>query len=211
MLPPSGAVLDLGCGNGAVARALTKYLASDGSYEGLDIHAGSVEWLTENYKPYPNFTFTHADVYNKFYNSMGKYQARDYVFPFLDHTFDVVLLKSVFTHMLPPDVRHYLQEISRVLKRGGRSIVTYFLLNPESRRFMDAGLDKMSLQHHYEDDPSCLVANLDVPEHVVAHDEARIRRYYGEVGLVPCDLTFGDWCGRPSLIGLQDLIVAVKE
>ena len=187
-----------------------KYLASDGRYEGLDIHAGSVEWLTENYKLYPNFRFTHADLYNTMYNPAGKDQARDYVLPFPNHTFDVVVLKSVFTHMLPPDVRHYLQEISRVLKRGGRSIIAYFLLNPESRRFMGAGLDKMSLQHDYEDDPSCVVANLDVPENVVAHDEVRIRGYYGEVGLVPCDLTFGDWCGRPSLTGLQDLIVTVK-
>ena len=131
--------------------------------------------------------------------------------PFPDATFDVVLLKSVFTHMLPADVRHYLQEISRVLKQGGRSIITYFLLNSESRRFMDAGLDKMLLKHVYEADPLCRVANLDVPEHVVAHDEKRIREYYAEVGFSPCDLTFGDWCGRPALIGLQDLVIAVKE
>jgi SAM-dependent methyltransferase len=194
-----------------LARALTKYLAPDGRYEGLDVHAGSVEWLTENYKPYPNFGFTHADVYNKMYNPAGKCQPRDYLFLFLDHTFDVVLLKSVFTHMVPPDVRHYLAEISRVLKRGGRSIATYFLLNLESRRFLDARLDKMSLHYDYMGDPSCLVANLDVPEHVVAHDEARIRGCYGEAGLAVCDVTFGDWCGRPSLVGLQDLIIAVKK
>jgi ubiquinone/menaquinone biosynthesis C-methylase UbiE len=95
-------------------------LAADGSYQGLDIHAGSVKWLTKNYKPYPNFGFTHADVNNKFYNPLRKYQARDYVFPFLDHAFDVALLKSGFTHMLPPDVRRYLREISRVLKVYGR-------------------------------------------------------------------------------------------
>ena len=71
MLPPSGAILDLGCGNGAVARALTKYLASEGRYEGLDINASSVTWLTENYKAYSNFTFTHANVYNRMYNAAG--------------------------------------------------------------------------------------------------------------------------------------------
>src|SRR5215470_12366993 len=61
MLTPDGAILDLGCGNGSIARALTRYLSPAGRYEGLDIHAVSVEWLKERYAPYPNFAFTHAN------------------------------------------------------------------------------------------------------------------------------------------------------
>ena len=52
-----------------------------------------------------------------------------------------MLLKSVFTHMLPAAVTTYTSEISRVLKKGGRAVVTYFLLNAESRRFVDQNLD----------------------------------------------------------------------
>ena len=47
-LQPSAAILDLGCGNGAVARALTSYLSPSGRYEGQDIHSGSVAWLQEH-------------------------------------------------------------------------------------------------------------------------------------------------------------------
>ena len=41
---------------------------------------------------------------------------------------DVAFLTSVFTHMLPEDVEHYLDELARVLKPGGRTLITWFLL-----------------------------------------------------------------------------------
>jgi ubiquinone/menaquinone biosynthesis C-methylase UbiE len=119
-LSPSASILDLGCGNGSVARALTRFLAPAGRYEGLDINAKGVVWLQQRYAGYANFRFTHANVYNKAYNADGAVQPGDYRLPFDDAVFDVVLLKSVFTHMLPADVRRYLSEIARVLKPGGR-------------------------------------------------------------------------------------------
>jgi SAM-dependent methyltransferase len=210
MLTPDGAILDLGCGNGSVARALTRYLLPGGRYEGLDVHAVSIEWLKERYAPYPNFGFTHANVYNKMYNPQGRHRASEYKLPFSDGLFDVVLLKSVFTHIVPADVRRYLKR-NRALRTGGRSVITYFLLNEESRRFMAAGRDQMSLTHEFEGDPLCRVANPDVPESVIAHDERRIRQYYAEAGFSLCEMTLGDWCGRPTLLGLQDVVIAIRE
>jgi hypothetical protein len=49
-----------------------------------------------------------------------------------------------------------------------------------------------------------------MPEAAVAHDEARVRAYTASAGLSVCELAFGDWCGRPSLLGLQDVVIAVK-
>ena len=76
-LQPSDAFFDLGCGNGSVARALTSYLQPPGSYEGLDIHGGSVAWLKEHYQSRPLFRFTHANVYNKMYNPDATVGAAD--------------------------------------------------------------------------------------------------------------------------------------
>ncbi len=45
-----------------------------------------------------------------------------------------MFLTSVFTHMLPPEVRHYLSEIHRVLRPQGRCLMTFFLLNEDSGR-----------------------------------------------------------------------------
>ena len=210
-LLPAAAVLDMGCGNGSVARALTRFLTPPGRYEGVDVNPGSVAWLQDHYKAYPNFRFTHADVWNKAYNPDGKLDGGAYRFPFADGTFDLVLLKSVFTHMVPVDVHTYLREISRVLRRGGRAVITYFLLNDESRRFIDQGRSVHALYLDYESDPLCRVVDPVVPESVTAHDEGRIRTYYGEVGCSLVEIDFGNWCGRTSQLGHQDLVIAVKE
>jgi hypothetical protein len=49
-----------------------------------------------------------------------------------------------------------------------------------------------------------------MPEEATAHDEARIRSYAAEAGFSVFEMTFGNWCGRPSLLGLQDLVILIK-
>ncbi len=210
-LAPSASFLDIGCGNGSVARALTRFLSAEGRYEGLDINGPGIEWLQHRYAQYRNFRFTHANVYNKAYNAGGTVQGDDFRLPYDDASFDVVLLKSVFTHMLPQDVRRYTSEIARVLRPGGRSVTTYFLLNDESRRLLARGRGTFSLKFDWNNDPLCRVESLELPESVTAHDEQRIRQLYAEFGFDLAEVSFGNWCGRGSIIGFQDLIVAVRE
>src|SRR5215471_5485373 len=57
-LMPPDVFLDLGCGNGSVARALTSYLQPPGRYEGLDVNGDGVKWLSEHYAGRPAFRFT---------------------------------------------------------------------------------------------------------------------------------------------------------
>jgi SAM-dependent methyltransferase len=210
-LRETDAFLDLGCGNGQISRALTQILGPAGRYDGVDVHRESVEWLQSRYGAYPHFRFHHIDVHNVMYNPQGRQQPEEFQLPFPDGSFDIVLLKSVFTHMLPPGVRGYLKEISRVLRPGGRAVISYFLLNAESRRHMTAGRNRMSLKYVWNGDALCHIANPEIPEAAVAHDEPRIREMYAEVGLDPVDISYGDWCGRPSLLGLQDLVVAMRS
>jgi hypothetical protein len=60
-------------------------------------------------------------------------------------------------------------------------------------------------------DPSYRIAKPNAPEFVVAHDQDRVRNYYAETGCSILDLQFGDWCGRTSSIGHQDLVIAMKK
>lgn len=210
-LAPTASILDVGCGNGGVARALTRYISAEGRYEGLDVNSNTIAWLQQRYHSYRNFRFTHANVRNRLYNPSGRIRPIDYRFPFADASFDVVLLKSVFTHMVPDEMSAYMREVSRVLTKGGRSVITYFLLNDESLRFVERGLDAHRLVHQYASDPLCRIARPEMPEFVVAHDERRVRESYTRCGCTIADLAFGDWCGRRSLLGHQDLVVAIKE
>jgi ubiquinone/menaquinone biosynthesis C-methylase UbiE len=209
-LQPTATVLDLGCGNGSIARPLTRYLRRPGRYEGIDVNADSIAWLRQRYANIPHFAFSHANVANGWYNPGGKTSPEHFTFPFESSTFDCVLVKSVFTHMLPADLPPYMREISRVLKKGGCSVITYFLLNEESRRLIEQGLDAFQLNRTPATDPSYRIAKPDAPEFVVAHDEGRVRNYYAETRCRILDLTFGDWCGRASSLGHQDLVIAAK-
>ena len=113
--------------------------------------------------------------------------------------------------MLPQDVRRYTSEIARVLRPGGRSVINYFLLNDESCRLLDRGRGTFSLKFEWDGDRLCRVESLELPESVTAHDEQRIRDLYDEFGLDLAELSFGSWCGRSTIIGFQDLVVAVRE
>jgi SAM-dependent methyltransferase len=213
-LTPTSHVLDIGCGIGRLAVALTGYLDPQARYEGLDIVPSGIEWCTENITSrYPNFRFTLADVSNGEYNPNGRLAPTEYPLPYADATFDLVVLTSVFTHMLPAEKEHYLDEIARVLKRDGRCFATYLLLNAESRRLMEAGSSDTRFKHTMG---PYAVVNLKVPELSVGYDEDYVRQVYERRGLsIEGGIYYGAWSGRePSAqtSGLgQDLILSTRR
>jgi len=210
-LQPGDRVLDLGCGNGQKARVLARYLNAAGSYEGLDVVPAGIEWCRRAYARLPRFSFQVADVYNRLYNPGGTQRAGDYRLPYRDAEFDFVFLCSVFTHLLPPDLEHYFSEISRVLKPGGRCVISYFLLNPESLRAMTTGRNAIKPDHLFQEGV-CRVASLESPETTVAYDEPYIRGLYLKHGLSVCEITYGFWSGRQDLVrSLQDVVIALRE
>lgn len=97
-----------------------------------------------------HFHFQHSNVYNKYYNPHGKVRAQDFQFPFDDESLDFVFLTSVFTHMLPSDLENYLSEISRVLKTGGKCLITFFILNEESESLVRSGRSTLDFRYKIE-------------------------------------------------------------
>ena len=85
-----------------------------GGYDGVEIHPEAVEWCQRAITPlHPTFRFHRADLVSPAYNPHGLVPASEYRFPFPDQSFDFIFLASVFTHMLPDAVEHYLREIGR--------------------------------------------------------------------------------------------------
>lgn len=207
-LKPDEAVLDVGCGVGRVALPLTGYLSPAGRYDGFDIMRPLVGWCRRVITPrFPNFRFRHADIFNREYNPRGKLPGRDFRFPYPDGSFDVVFLTSVFTHLMPPDAAHYLREIGRVLRPGGRCLATFFLLNDESNRLVDAGHGAFTLEPA---DGACRVHSRQVPETCVAVDERFIERAVRDAGLAMDRPRYGKWCGREAWFDFQDVTILRK-
>jgi SAM-dependent methyltransferase len=206
-LRPEEDVLDVGSGVGRVAVGLTGWL--QGRYEGIDVVRRGVEWCQQAITPrYPNFSFQVADLYNRHYNPQGCVPASEYEFPFEDRSFDLVVLTSVFTHLLPPDRDNYISEIARVLRPMGRCLGTFFLLDDEARLNLENG--RASIDFRFER-PGYRTMNKRIPEAAVAYEESDVRQTFERNGLQIGAVRYGVWSGRDSAVGWQDVVVATRS
>jgi len=205
-LQPDHAVLEPGCGTGRMAVALADFLSSRGSYDGFDVVPDAVDWCLENISPeHPNFRFRHVDVSNQAYNPDGKLEPGEFAFPYPDAGFDFVFLTSVFTHMLPPDVRHYLAEIRRVPRPGGSCLMTFFLLNDDAREAIRAGRTHRRFEHEGD---GYFYDIEKVREGAVAYQDEDVMSFLDQAGLeLAAPIQYGRWAGRPGMTFGQDFVV----
>jgi SAM-dependent methyltransferase len=202
-------VLDVGCGIGRMAVPLTRYLADEGGFDGFDVVPEGIEWCQGKITSrYPNFRFQLADIFNKQYNPKGTFSARDYEFPYEDDRFDLVFLGSVFTHMPYDDMTNYLREISRVLKPGGRSFITFFIINDDTRRLAASGQSTLDFRFDLD---RCKTIDKRTPERAVGYEEQLVRKLYaGEGFRLEEPIHYGSWCGREGSLGYQDIVIATR-
>lgn len=124
-LPDDANILDIGCGCAKVAR----FFAADprvSSYIGFDPIASCIKWNNRFVVPVSGqkFKFLHVDLYSSEYNPHGTIAPCDLAFPAEKNSIDLCIASSVFTHLLEHDARHYLSESFRVLKAGGRLVLS---------------------------------------------------------------------------------------
>lgn len=208
-LKPDHAVLEPGCGTGRMARPLTEYLDAGGTYDGFDVVREAIDTCVEEIgREHPNFRFQHVDVHNRVYNKNGTLDPESFEFPYEDGSFDLVFLTSVFTHMRPPEVRHYMDEIRRVLRPTGRSLMTFFLLNAESLAAIEAGDTKRKFQHEGEG------YRYDIPgrpEAAVAYREEDALSLIEDAGLaLDGEVHHGRWMGQQPAAAGQDVVIVKR-
>jgi len=208
-LAPEHKVLDVGCGIGRKAVPLTRYINDKGSYDGFDVFEEGIKWCKKKItKKFPNFKFTLADIYNGEYNPGGKLKASEYNFPYVDQYFDFAFATSVFTHMMPEDLENYISELSRVMKKGGRCLITFFLLNQQSISLIE---QKKSTLNFILSNKNFSVLKRKVPEYTVAYREEYIRSIFTKNSFAIIEpIKYGSWCGSENFFSRQDIILVEK-
>lgn len=199
-------ILDVGCGIGRLAIPLTGVIRN-GSYEGFDIMRAGIEWCQKHIAAsHPQFHFTHVELSNDLYRSEGK-AADHFVFPYPDETFDFVMVISVFTHMVPGELQHYMNEIARVLKRGGHCYATFFLLNEDSRKAMD--VDDHDFSFPYDHGQYRLMDEKVKSANVAYDEEYLFNTLIDRSRLSIVSVEYGSWSHRNSTspIDFQDRVV----
>jgi SAM-dependent methyltransferase len=121
-------------------------------------------------------------------------------FPYDDDTFQFCALISVFTHMYAVDIRHYMDEIKRVLKTGGTCVATFFIFNDDR---MDAVTSSGSaLPMKYQLSEVSRYFNENNVLHAISYDETYVVGLWTKSGFVVTDMKWGTWAGdQPSSSG----------
>lgn|GEM_PF-2335854 len=195
-------ILEVGCGCGRIASPLADdpELQRLGlSYTGMDVDRASIEWCNAHLcSRNSRFRFYHADCHNASYNPHGSMPAETYRFPHPDGSFDLILLTSVFTHVLPDELIHYLSELARLLSADGVVYASFFLLrsnNGAARR------GRHPIQFPF-DHGNFALSSEDFPANAVGFDEDFVRNVFRRQGLV--------LLGQPRYGG-QDIVLAIRE
>jgi len=207
-LQPNHAVLDVGCGIGRMAVPLTRFLSKKGSYDGFDIVKSGIDWCNKNISAkHPNFHFQYTGLYNQLYNTSDKVDASNFVFLYEDTKFDFVFLTSVFTHMMPAEVEHYINEISRVMKPCATCLISFFIVNCVSEDLM---IKKPTQMNFPINKGFYRLHSAKVDTANVAYDEEWLLEKLGNAGLKMESIQYGQWCGREHFFDYQDLLICRK-
>jgi SAM-dependent methyltransferase len=210
---PHHRVLDLGCGLGRLARALTQYLSPAGVYVGIDVTESSINWCIDHYRPYPNFHFIHADVFNTHYNPTAVTPAAKYSFPLEADSFDFIFSTSLYTHLVLRDADNYLGQAARVLKPGGWMWNTFLLLDEISEplaRKQHADRPNIHMPFEIEGGLTAIPKN---PEALISFRRPVIEEIHTKHGLQIEEVRFGPWSGRRDNLraSYQDVVIANKK
>ena len=207
-------IVEIGCGVGRDAIPLTHRLGPRDCYLGIDIIRPSIDWArAEITSRHPAFRFIHFDVSDQQHNPGGSSGTGDHRIPVPDGSQDLIFLYSVFTHMFPRDLAHYLGEFTRILRPGGRVLASMFTMErdliPHLKAVGGGGLRSLTFAHEVEEgffhnDPAVVPG-------ATAYSKTRIADMAAIAWLYPHTFVRGSWRkdGRGAITG-QDLVILAK-
>ncbi len=194
-LQPTAEVLEIGCGIGNIAYSFSYYLQFPGRYEGFDFSGELISWAQQNITSQkPNFNFRQIES--------------DFQLPYDDKSFDFVFISSRFTQVGGSEIRHYLDEVYRVLKAGGRLLFNCFLVNHESEQLISDGKSSQPLVHRLQEG---FTKDPNAPEKGMGFLESLLLEWVNNSGFNVLGKSYGSWCGRMGSRSYPDMLIIQKE
>jgi len=210
-LLPNDTVLDIGCGIGRTAIALSSYLNKEGVYEGFDVVKKGIDWCDSRLgKDFSNFNFKYIPLFNDLYNGSNN-SALDFIFPYDDNTFDKVFTFSVFTHMMLDEIQHYFKQIQRVITDEGLCFSTFFLYDSEDENYVATRKD---FNFPVKGDDGFRLMNKNVKSGNIAIHKSKLDEMLKNAGLKKVKLIDGFWKNEvrdQSKREYQDVVVFKRK
>ena len=201
-------IWDVGCGCALLELAL-ETAGWRGALVGTDIHAPSIRWAEKTIASrVPAFTFIHADIHNTAYWPNGKLSAEKWLADFEETGFDIIVAKSLFTHMMPHELGTYFDALGRKLTPTGKALLTFFLLDERP----GDGLGKADIAFMFpESDAVYAVKRLAAPTASVAYRKKHVLDCLDKAGLQLLSQHRGSWTGHQDTLSYQDMLVVGKK
>ena len=209
-LAPGDRVLDIGCGCGRLAAALTQHIGPGGSYRGVDIVAGLIDFANRHIAPrFPNFSFATLRRDNPAYDQW-RHEGASPVIASLEEacapqTIDLCIATSLFTHLDTDMARETLSAIRRALAPDGRALISLFLLDPGVRALIRLGRAAFQFEHAYGE--GAYVHDPAGPLGALAFTFDHFVRLLAEQDLYIERVLYGNWPGRPHYVSGQDILI----
>jgi SAM-dependent methyltransferase len=198
LLGAGTAVLDVGCGPGGVPLRLEREGVAVRSYVGIDVHEPSIRWCRRRFAGRGTFRFELAEVRSP-YGRMNAADPAGFRFPLGDAAADLVLAKSLFTHLLDETARHYLSEIRRCLSPAGCGILTAFVF--------DGAAGSPPAFPHHGSDPAVRWRRRVHPHAAVAYDRRLFEGMLAGSRLEISEMLPGFWPGLSPVLRGQDTYI----
>ena len=185
-LNPGDSILDIGCGCGRIATALTQYVDRTSHYIGIDIVPGLIDFARNFITPrYPSFKFLLLNESNNTYDSWRRQEAEMGIATLAQgvsaKSIDLAISVSLFTHLDYPPALEMLTSIHQVLKNDGRVFMTVFVLDASARAGVEAGQTAFGFKHKT---PSgkLFAERSDDPTFAVAYDDGLLDELISSAG-----------------------------
>jgi SAM-dependent methyltransferase len=204
-------ILDVGCGCGRIATALTQYVGRESHYIGIDIVPGLISFAKDFITPrYPYFNFLLLNESNSSYEWWRQKEGEIGVAKLTDgvsaQSIDLAISVSLFTHLDYAPALEMLTSIHHVLKNDGRVFMTLFVLDAAAPEGIEAGRTAFSFKHRTPTG-KLFAERSDDPTFAVAYDDALLDELISSAGFQLERRVRGYWSIGGTGETFQDVLI----